>query len=500
MSIAVRTGRLSGRLTAAFAARLAASVWDDPAPGAPAPLSNLVALGRQLPPVWRRQPVITAPDLPGDRQDAGDPEAETPGAEGLVSGGLVAEDMIAAHIARFDDRWLIENATAWEFLARPEQLPPDGAWRTWLMMGGRGSGKTRAGAEWVHALASGDLPGLGRDGRIALVAESFGDAREVMIDGISGILGVARAERPSFEATRRRLVWPSGAVAQMFSSEDPESLRGPQFDLAWCDELGKWRHARETWDMLQFGLRLGTSPRQLVTTTPRATPLMLALVKDAATRVTRIRTEDNAANLAAGFLETIRARYGGTRLGRQELDGELIADREDGLWRRDQIEALIVRSHGPLARIVVAVDPPASGEAKHSCCGIVAVGLDTEGRAVVLADGSVEGASPTRWAEAAARLYRRFDADCVVAEINQGGDMVTSVLRTVDPTLPVRQPCGRRAASGCAPNRWRHFTSRAGWRTLATLRRARGPDVRFRPPTGCPPAARPTGSTRWSGR
>ncbi|MDF1607285.1 terminase family protein [Hoeflea sp. YIM 152468] len=349
------------------------------------------------------------------------------------------DELLAAHLDRLADPALIENATAWEFLARPEQLPPEGAWRTWLLMGGRGSGKTRAGAEWVHALASGAIAGLGRDGRIALVAETFGDAREVMIDGVSGILGVARAERPSFEATRRRLVWPSGAVAQMFSSEDPESLRGPQFDLAWCDELGKWRHARETWDMLQFGLRLGTAPRQLVTTTPRATPLMLALVKDPATRVTRISTGDNAANLAAGFLEAIRARYGGTRLGRQELDGELIADREDGLWRRDQLEALVVRKHGLLARIVVAVDPPTASAARYSCCGIIAAGLDADGRAVVLADGSVEGASPTRWAEATARLYRRFDADCVVAEINQGGDMVTSVLRTVEPALPVRQ-------------------------------------------------------------
>jgi phage terminase large subunit-like protein len=241
-----------------------------------------------------------------------------------------------------------------------------------------------------------------------------------MIDGVSGILGVARDQRPSFEATRRRLVWPSGAVAQMFSSEDPESLRGPQFDLAWCDELGKWRHQRETWDMLQFGLRLGANPRQLVTTTPRATPLMLALVKDAATRVTRIRTQDNAQHLAAGFLDAIRARYGGTRLGRQELDGELIADREDGLWRREQIEALVVRNHGQLSRIVVAVDPPAVSEARYSCCGIVAAGLDSDGRAVVLADGSVEGASPSAWAGAVSRLYRRFDADCVVAE-NQPG-------------------------------------------------------------------------------
>lgn len=369
-----------------------------------------------------------------------------PGPAGLLAlfgaaaagGAESVADLVAAHILRFDDQALIAQAHDWRLLARPDQLPPEGDWRTWLMMGGRGSGKTRAGAEWVHALATGEIGGLGRDGRIALVAETFGDAREVMIDGVSGILGVARDQRPAFEATRRRLVWPSGAVAQMFSSEDPESLRGPQFDLAWCDELGKWRHARETWDMLQFALRLGTAPRQLVTTTPRATPLMLALVKDPATRVTRIRTEDNAAHLAAGFLEAIRARYGGTRLGRQELDGELIADREDGLWRRDQIEALTVRNHGLLSRIVVAVDPPASGEAKYSCCGIVVAGLGPDGRAVVLADGSVEGASPTGWAEAVVRLYRRFDADCVVAEINQGGDMVTSVLRTVEPSLPVK--------------------------------------------------------------
>jgi hypothetical protein len=244
-------------VSAWFAARLAARVWDNPVPGAPVPIRNLVALGRQLPPVWRRPPALTVPDLPGDIRDAGDPEAATPGAGDPFAGDFFAEDLVTAHIARFDDRTLMAHAHDWSLTARPEQLPPEGDWRTWLMMGGRGSGKTRAGAEWVHALATGDLPGLGRDGRIALVAESFGDAREVMIDGISGIMGVARAERPTFEATRRRLVWPSGAVAQMFSSEDPESLRGPQFDLAWCDELGKWRHSRETWDMLQFGLRLG---------------------------------------------------------------------------------------------------------------------------------------------------------------------------------------------------------------------------------------------------
>jgi len=424
----------------AMAVAFRSSVWARPARQRPKPVGNVLLYTPQPGPRPKPGEAVQEPERGAGGCENKEIERSGDSVSPVDGSGMAetVEALVAAHLGRLGDQALIENATAWEFLARPEQLPPEGAWRTWLLMGGRGSGKTRAGAEWVHGLASGAVPGLGKDGRIALVAETFGDAREVMIDGVSGIMGVARDQRPSFEATRRRLVWPSGAVAQMFSSEDPESLRGPQFDLAWCDELGKWRHQRETWDMLQFGLRLGTSPRQLVTTTPRATPLMLALVKDAATRVTRIRTEDNAAHLAAGFLDAIRARYGGTRLGRQELDGELIADREDGLWRRDQIEALVVRSHGPLNRIVVAVDPPAVSEARYSCCGIVAAGLDTEGRAVVLADGSVEGASPSNWANAVSRLYRRFDADCVVAEINQGGDMVTSVLRTVEPTLPVR--------------------------------------------------------------
>lgn len=350
-----------------------------------------------------------------------------------------AAALVAAFVGSLSALKLQQAAADWNFRARDEQRPPDGHWRTWLLLGGRGSGKTRAGAEWVHGLATGTVPGLDGDGRIALVAETFGDAREVMIDGVSGIASIARNERPHFEATRRRLVWPSGAVAQLFSSEDPESLRGPQFGAAWCDELGKWRHARETWDMLQFGLRLGASPRQLVTTTPRSTPLMLALVKDPGTVLRRIRTVDNEANLAGGFIDAIRERYRGTRLGRQELDGELIADREDGLWRHDQLEALQVRRPGPLGRIVIAVDPPASGTARHSCCGIVAAGCDDAGRAVVLADGSVEGANPATWAKAAVALYRRFDADCVVAEVNQGGDMVEAVLRTIEPHLPVRK-------------------------------------------------------------
>jgi phage terminase large subunit-like protein len=323
---------------------------------------------------------------------------------------------------------------AWNHTARSEQKPPEGDWRVWLLMGGRGSGKTRAGAEWVQELAAGKTarPGL----RIALVAETLGDAREVMIDGVSGICRIARQNRPDFEASRRRLVWPNGTVAQIFSSEDPESLRGPQFDYAWCDELGKWKHGQETWDMLQFALRLGDHPRALVTTTPRPVPVLKALITDPGTTTCRIRTGDNAGNLAPGFLLAMAGRYAGTRLGRQELDGEMIEDREDALWSRTGIDALKLRDTGPLTRIVVAVDPPA-GMGRESCCGIIVAGLDRTGRGVVLADCSVEGASPAGWAGAVVRAYRRFDADRIVAEVNQGGDMVAAVLRSIDAQLPV---------------------------------------------------------------
>ncbi|MGV0910796.1 DNA-packaging protein [Martelella sp. FOR1707] len=325
-------------------------------------------------------------------------------------------------------------AKEWRFLARPEQLPPPADWRTWLLMGGRGSGKTRAGAEWVHdlAIAQGDKSEL----RIALVAETLGDAREVMIDGVSGICRVSRRMKPDFEITRRRLVWPNGAMAYLFSSEDPEALRGPQFHFAWCDELAKWRYGQECWDMLQFGLRLGQSPRQMVTTTPRAVPLLKRLMAEDDTVLTRISTADNRANLAPGFIKALSSRYGGTRLGRQELDGELIEDREDALWRRSDLETIVARRATASGRIVVAVDPPA-GSGRNSVCGIVVAGGMENGGALVLADCSVEGGSPAQWARAVVEAYRRFDADRVVAEINQGGDMVTAMLRSVDERLPV---------------------------------------------------------------
>ncbi|UJW76804.1 DNA-packaging protein [Rhizobium sp. SL42] len=321
----------------------------------------------------------------------------------------------------------------WSLVGRAEQQPPDGDWLTWLILGGRGSGKTRAGAEWVQAqvLAAGRRTDL----RIALVAETLGDAREVMIDGASGLARLAGPMVPEVEISRRRLVWPNGAMAQIFSSEDPESLRGPQFHLAWCDELAKWKHADATFDMLQFALRLGERPRQVVTTTPRAVSLLKRLITDATTALTRISTAGNAGNLAPGFIATLDARYGGTRLGRQELDGELIEDRPDALWKRERLDDIVVRVTEPLRRIVVAVDPPAGGTS--SCCGIVVAGLKENGQAVVLADVSVEGASPAVWARAVVAAFRRFEADRVVAEINQGGDMVASVLTGIEASLPI---------------------------------------------------------------
>jgi phage terminase large subunit-like protein len=329
-----------------------------------------------------------------------------------------------------------------QFGGRAHQLAPDGDWLTWLILGGRGSGKTRAGAEWVRGIATGNWPyGEPVKGPIALVGETFADAREVMIEGVSGLLSIHRDdERPTWLPSRRMLFWPrTGAIAQTFSSEDPESLRGPQFAAAWADELAKWKNAEATWDMLQFGLRLGPRPRQVVTTTPRPVPLLRRLLDEAGTHVTRMSTRDNLGNLSPAFLSRVVGRYIGTRLGRQELDGELIDDRPDALWRRDEIENLRVRAGDlpPLARIVVAVDPPASR--RSGTCGIVAAGIDKAGIGYVIADATVSGARPGEWAARALALWRRLQADALVVEVNQGGDMVAAVIREIDAGVPVRE-------------------------------------------------------------
>lgn len=332
----------------------------------------------------------------------------------------------------------------WDIFAHDHQLPPRLApngqpWLTWLMIGGRGAGKTRAGAEWVRAQALGLAPLADAPvTNIALVGETEHDVREVMIEGVSGLLAVHRRdERPAWISSRKRLEWNNGAVAYAFSAEDPESLRGPQFGCAWSDEMAKWRYAEATFDMLQFGLRLGGQPRQLITTTPRPTALIKRLMLEPASVVTRAGTEANAYHLAPTFLKGVLARYKDTRLGRQELDGEIIEDRPDALWSRALLESCCVHEAPPLTRIVVAVDPPASSGKRADACGIVAAGVTGEGAIYVIADDTVSGATPAVWAAKAVALWRRVEADALVAEVNQGGEMVKSVINEVDARVPV---------------------------------------------------------------
>ena len=333
-----------------------------------------------------------------------------------------------------------------DFWAHDHQLPPEGRWRSWVILGGRGAGKTRAGSEWVRSQVEGARPlSPGRAKRLALIGETFDQVREVMIYGDSGIMACSPPDRkPKWVASRRCLVWPNGAEAMCFSAYDPESLRGPQFDGAWVDELAKWPKARETWDMLQFGLCLGDDPRVCVTTTPRNVDVLKELLELPSTVVTRAATEANKAHLAQSFLEEVRTRYAGTRLGLQELDGVLVDEVDGALWDRAGFETRRAGRLPDFTRIVVAVDPPAGAGAGSDACGIIVAGVVQEGppkdwRAVVLEDASVQGVSPTAWAEAAAAAYARWEADRVVAEVNQGGAMVETVLRQVDPLLPVRQ-------------------------------------------------------------
>lgn len=321
----------------------------------------------------------------------------------------------------------------WREWAHHGQLEPEGDWRAWVMMAGRGFGKTRAGAQWVHAQATA-VPRA----RIALVAATADEARAVMVEGSSGLLTlpIHPAERPVFAASLRTLTWPNHSMAFLYSGAKPDGLRGPQHHLAWCDELAKWRHPGETWDMLQLGLRMGEAPRALVTTTPRGGLAALSgLLRDAGTVVTGGATWRNP-HLPDAFIGAVVARFAGTRRGREELEGLLDADVAGSLWPA----ALIAASRGSapdtdaLARVVIGVDPPASA---GGTCGIVACALGRDGRFYVLADHSAAGLSPDGWARRVAGAAEAHGADRVVAETNQGGDMVAAVLRAADRAMPV---------------------------------------------------------------
>lgn len=328
----------------------------------------------------------------------------------------------------------------WDLIARASQLAPEGDWRIWMILAGRGFGKTRTGAEWVRKIAE-SHPGA----RIALVSSSLAEARSVMVEGESGVIACSPLDRrPVFEPSLHRLTFPNGARAHLFSAGEPESLRGPEHSHAWCDEIGKWpisgQRATRCWDNLLMGLRVGADPRIVVTTTPRTVPLVERLIgqeHDGAVAIIRGSTYENAGNLPERFLDAIKAEYAGSQLGRQEIEGEFLRDVEGALWSRSTLEA--VRADGDTAetaRTVVAVDPPASSHGDE--CGIIVAALGCDGRARVLADCSVADVAPSQWAAAVSRAAQEWQADRIVAEANQGGEMVATVLRAANRELPIK--------------------------------------------------------------
>lgn len=349
-------------------------------------------------------------------------------------------------------RWSHERATGeierWEFWARAAQLPPHGSWRLWLVLAGRGFGKTRMGAEWVRAraLENGEV-------RIAMVGATLAEARAVMVEGESGLLNLQGGEGLIWEPSLHRIIWPNGAIATLFSAARPDSLRGSQHHFAWADEIAKWDKGIAAWDNLMLGLRLGDAPRVVATTTPRPVALIRRLVGEAENRanqveITRGRTRDNHQNLPGSFLAAMDLAYAGTRTGRQELDGELIEDIAGALWNRDLIERRRVAVVPEMRRIVIGVDPPIT--AHGDACGIIAVGLGVDDKAYVLADHTVSGASPEVWARAVSNASEFWNADRVVVEGNQGGEMVNATLRAVNQSLSLKRVHAVRSKSARA--------------------------------------------------
>jgi phage terminase large subunit-like protein len=322
----------------------------------------------------------------------------------------------------------------WTFWARPDQAPPPGDWIVWLILAGRGAGKTRAGAEAVR-LWSQSFPSVN------LIGPTADDVRDVMVQGDSGILNCCRKdERPRYLASAARLEWPNGAMSFLFSAEEPDRLRGKQHMKLWCDELAAWRRP-DAFDQAMFGLRLGDKPQMVVTTTPRPTRIIKQLAADKDTIVTRGSTFENRGHLARAFLERIARRYEGRVIGRQELLAEIVEETPGALWTRALIERQrIVSEAAPreFAEVVVAVDPPARTGSRADECGLVVAAKASDGRLYVLADLTSQGDSPAAWAARVGAAYRGFRANRVVAEINNGGDMVAEVLRQAEPHLPVR--------------------------------------------------------------
>lgn len=337
-----------------------------------------------------------------------------------------------ARIVRRNGALEVAVTLAGQGVLRPDQLPPPGDWTIWAMLAGRGFGKTRAGAEWVHMLAR--EPGR----RFALVGASLDAARAIMVEGESGLLArVPQDGDVTFIPSLKQVNWANGSQARLFSGGEPDSLRGGQFDYAWGDEFAHWPRAEATLTNLRLATRLGVHPRLLLTTTPLPRDWLRRLIDEPGVVVTRGTMRDNAANLPTHYIDTQARRYGGTVTGRQEIDGEIIDEQEGALWTRELLEQQRRPFKPVLVRVIVGVDPPAGGE--HGVCGIVVVGLGADGRGYVVADASIAGARPEAWGRAVVAAADQWQADRVVVEINNGGDMVAAVLRGVDASLPVKE-------------------------------------------------------------
>lgn len=339
----------------------------------------------------------------------------------------------------------------WSKWARPKQLAPEGNWDGWLQLGGRGGGKTRSGAEWVRGEVE-----SGRARRIGLVGETSADGKDVMVNGESGILSCSPPwNKPKFTSSssrgRPKLTWDNGAIATLYDAREPDQLRGPQHDLIWFDELAKYRYAQEIFDQAMLGLRLGKHPRWLATTTPRPIPLIKSLIKeskgdDPKVVVTTYSSRDNLSFLSRSFKTNVIDRYFGTRLGRQEIDAEILDDIPGALWSQRNLDENRIKMNEvpPLMRVCVAVDPAVTSGDSSAETGIVVGGVDERQHGFILEDASVRG-SPDQWARRAVAMYRKFEADHIVAEKNNGGDLVERVIKAVDPTVPVNLVWASRA-------------------------------------------------------
>ena len=330
----------------------------------------------------------------------------------------------------------------WKLWQTEKQTAPEEDFLIWLILGGRGAGKTRAGAEWIRERVKSGAR------HIALVAPTYREARAVMLEGESGLLNIGHpSERPKYIVSRKRLEWPNGAVGQIFSAESPDGLRGSQFDAAWADEFCAWNHAAETLSNLRLALRLdaedGQAPQLVVTTTPRPSAELIELKESKGVVTHTLRTAENAHHLSRGFLATMEAEYGGSPLGQQELEGEIVMEWPGALWSLADIAKTRENTAPELDRVVVAIDPPATSGPKSDACGIIVAGVK-DGRAYVLQDATLNLARPEDWAAKTVSLYESYGADCVIAEGNQGGEMVESVLRQEAPNLPIRRVHARR--------------------------------------------------------